>query len=598
MAVGVCMAVSLLTVESAQALTVKVGKNVGPPGLCEFDSPQEAIDALPDNGQMHTLEVEAGTYIAGDAPVDVNGRRITIATRFKANSRCLTPSEPGERTELRTSQTSLLGGRTVVVRNGGNLVLESVEIRGNEDGGVFVRDSNLTLLDGVVSGNSTSAGSSGAGIVIEGGVLTVDDTVMIGNTAGANGGAIFCAKGASGIGSSVFIKSGSRILENSAIRGGGIYQFRGCTLQISDDVFLSGNHAELDGGAIGTDPGASALADRNVLILDDFVDFFVNVADRDGGAISIAGMNSMTSRADAVPRFRDNLAKRYGGAIHIANAGAQGDLAGAEFLLNEARERGGAISVSGGEMSLAADCAEGDTLAENYCALFEGNEVRNEGSLPRKGGALNLDGGTLSVEGFAFRNSIGPATVVADSGGVIGFVASGFLRIANSIVYDNPDVRFQNQHLFQLNGGLGQFSFNTMVDLRAGSVIFSQPGARAELVGNIIAGNSAGLVGDGDVSGTCNNVQLGDDPVPLDPRLVTTAAGRYRLAADSPMIGLALSCRNGSLPAGYEFPQNDLDGHPRIGEGEAEREMDLGAFEFRIDTDIIFAAGFEILPTK
>jgi hypothetical protein len=63
------------------------------------------------------------------------------------------------------------------------------------------------------------------------------------------------------------------------------------------------------------------------------------------------------------------------------------------------------------------------------------------------------------------------------------------------------------------------------------------------------------------------------------------------------MIDRALTCRNSSLPVDYEFPQFDLDGNPRIEDGESERELDLGAFEFRIDTDTIFAGGFENLPT-
>src|SRR5690606_15941570 len=145
--------------------------------------------------------------------------------------------------------------------------------------------------------------------------------------------------------------------------------------------FLSENKAILDGGAIGTDPGATVLADRNVLVLGDSVDFYANFADRDGGAISITGMNSLTSRAGSVPRFRDNLAKRFGAAIDIANASAEGSLASEKCLTNEAKERGGAIKVRGGTLSLAADCTDGDTVGEDYCAVFDGNPVLTEGIL-------------------------------------------------------------------------------------------------------------------------------------------------------------------------------------------------------------------------
>jgi predicted outer membrane repeat protein len=476
-------------------------------------------------------------------------------------------------------------------------MLESVNVLGNQRGGLLVRNSSLDIRSGIVANHSTPAGSSGAGIVIEGGFLTIENSRINGNAAGANGGAVFCARGAN-VSSSVIVRGQSRILQNTAIRGGGIYQFQGCSLQINEGVLLEDNTADLDGGAIGTDPGTVALEERNVLVLSGTVSFLGNIAGRDGGAISLAGFNTMEARPLSMARFTDNQAGRHGGAIDIANSGAQGGLRAAQFLLNDAGVRGGAISVGGGIMSLVADCAAGNTVDENYCAFFEENQVLNEGSLARSGGSLSLHGGILSIDGFAFRNSNGPSTVTSDSGGVIAFIDSGFLRIVNSLVYDNPQVTSTIQHLFQLNGGRTEFSFNTMVDLVAGSVLFSRPGATAEFVGNIIAGNNAGITGDGNISGTCNNVQLGGDAVPVDPRFVTTAAGRYRLAEDSPMIGLGLSCRNSSLPADYNFPQKDLDGNARVVAGEEERQVDLGAFEYTLDADAVFANGFEAQPVN
>jgi hypothetical protein len=188
--------------------------------------------------------------------------------------------------------------------------------------------------------------------------------------------------------------------------------------------------------------------------------------------------------------------------------------------------------------------------------------------------------------------------VTSGSGGIVAAVNTGFLKVSNSIVYDNIEGLSPTTHLFYLMGGRTQFSFNTMVGTPAGTVVFLQPTARAEFIGNIIADNSAGIVGSGTITGTCNNAQLGSAPAPLDPRFVTTGAGRFRLAPDSLMIDRALICSSGSLPADYEFPLVDLDGRVRREPGEEARELDLGAFEFSIDNDRIFQSNFEIVSSK
>lgn len=587
-----CAAALLLAAPAVHALTLKVGPSAGQSGsACQFRTPQEAIDSLPRDSVLHTIELETSRYFDADGTIDIDDRRVKVVTRYRAGSQCRN-EEIFAPAELIANNTTLPGGRTVVVRNGGSLTLDTVNVFGNQSGGLLVRDSRLELQSAIIANHSTPASSSGGGIVIEGGFLAINASRINSNVASANGGAIFCTKG-SNLPADVSIDNETRILNNIARRGGGIYQFRGCKVRISGGSVLENNIADFEGGAIATDSGALVAGQTNSLELLGRVDFLGNAAGSDGGAISLTGRNTLSAGIRSLPVFTENTAVRFGGAIDIANENAQGALKGAQFLRNEAGRRGGAVSVRQGILLMRADCAEQDTVNENYCAVFDGNKVENEGNQERRGGALDLDGGTLSVEGFAFRNSTGPATVTADSGGVIAYVNNGFLRVANSLVFDSTAVTEANQHLFLINSGRAQFSFNTMVGLPAGSVIFTQPGSAAELVGNIIADNNAGVVDNGNVSGTCNSAQLGSDPAPLDPKFVTTAGGRFRLAADSAMIGRGLTCNPNRLPDDYQFPVFDLDGNPRILIGEQEQELDLGAFEFQIGDDVLFSSGFE-----
>lgn len=107
-----------------------------------------------------------------------------------------------------------------------------------------------------------------------------------------------------------------------------------------------------------------------------------------------------------------------------------------------------------------------------------------------------------------------------------------------------------------------------------------------------------GIAGVGNFSGACNNVQLGDAEVLVDSGFVTKVGGRYQLGTDSQIIDGGLTCRNDALPDDYVFPESDLNGNMRVGSGEQEGELDLGAFEFQIDSYTVFVNGFEFPPHK
>lgn len=587
-----CTGALAIAAADAHAVTLKVGTTPAGAGSdCQFRTPQEAIDALPAVDEIHVVELESGPYANADAAIEVDGVRVRIVTRYERNSGCRAPATL--RAQLVANGTALEGGRTVVVRNGGHLTLEAVDVRGNRSGGALVRDAHLVLQSAAIDANGTPAGASGAGVVIEGGTLKLQDARMSGNAAGANGGAIFCSHGTEF--SALVLASGtSRIEDNRANHGGAVYLFHGCTLSVDDEVVFAGNSALLDGGAIGTEPAGDSPLSRNLVVLGDEPDFIDNRAGRDGGAIELDGENGLEARPQSLPRFEGNEALRAGGALAVLASGARAQVGAARFVGNRAGARGGAIAVEGGSAAVRADCAHEDTVAEAYCASFERNEVASDAFEVRSGGSLYLGGeGELWIDAYAFRDSRGPATLNAESGGVVAAVDSGLLRIGNSLVFDTTEGLAGDTHMFQVNGGIAQFLFDTMVDTPDGSVIFVQPAGTVELVGNIIAGNHAGVVGDGTIRGTCNNAQLGTDPAPRDPGFATTPAGRYRLAPGSAMIDRALGCDPDDLPPDFVLPERDLDGRTRVLPGEPAMALDLGAFEFRAVTDRVFGDGFD-----
>jgi predicted outer membrane repeat protein len=585
--------------DAADAVTFRVGLDAGQAGsVCQFDNMQTAINALPNDSDLHTIQLQAGDY---SRPIDTlrvtAGRRLRVITSFRAGSGCTEP-ETSARARIAPPTSTLESGRQIVALGGADLELVRVIVSSGSNGGLLQRDSRIVLRDVRVDDQRTPAQASGAGAVVEGGSLQLIDSSFIDNHAGANGGAIFCSRGVNNS-ALVTVADGSAFMFNRARHGGAIYLFRGCTLQVHDTPLFFGNVAAQDGGAIGTEPVTAGTENMNAVEIDDAPRFMGNEAGGDGGAMAIDAGNALVAEDGSLPEFGDNTAGGAGGALFVTGAGPSLHLAGARFQDNSAGTEGGAIATRARVAMLLADCAVGEPDSEDYCALFRGNSVASQAGAIRRGGTLSIsDGGALIVEGYAFRDSRGPRTLNGDSGGVIAAVGAGSLHLANALVFDSGPGLQTDSHLFLVQrDGSATFVFNTMVDAAAGSTVFIQPGGTVRMAGNIIAGNAAGVINNGGtLTGTCNNVQLGTAPAPVDPGFVATPQGRYRLAIDSAMRNGALGCDPSRLPPGFRAPSLDLLGRDRIEAGEQPMAIDLGAIEFRPRDERIFSNGFESAP--
>lgn len=584
--------------DPGHAATVSVGRDAGQPGsLCQFDRLQAAVDSLPNDGAIHLVEVQADRYTR---PVDTlrvaGGRRLRIVTAFRGSSGCTEP-ETQMQARIDTPTSSLEGGRQLVVLGGADIELERIVLADGGNGGILVRDARLVLRSVRISEQRTPAQASGAAVVIEGGTLVAIDSAFNFNQAGANGGALFCARSA-GRSGQLAIVGNSTFQFNRARHGGAVYLFRGCEMLLFDAPLFASNQAVLDGGAIATEP-ATGIGDGSSVAIVHRARFIGNLAGQDGGAVQIAANNTLEAGAGSVPEFADNVANRAGGALHVSGTGVPVALAGARFAGNSATVEGGAIAVRQRRSTLLADCSASEPDSEDYCAMFRANTVASEAGSARRGGALFVDnGGLLIVDGYAFGGSRGPRSLNGDSGGLVAWVGDGGLHLANALVFDSGPGLQSDSHLFLVQrDGSATFVFNTMVDAAAGSTVFIQPGGTVRMAGNIIAGNAAGVINNGGtLTGTCNNVQLGTAPAPVDPGFVATPQGRYRLAIGSAMRNGALGCDPSRLPPGFRAPALDLLGRERIQSGEAPMAIDLGAIEFRGADERLFSAGFEAAP--
>jgi hypothetical protein len=595
------LATFLAAAGAAHGVELRVGPSAGAPGSnCQFARIQDAIDALPNDDELHRIQVELANYVGADGALSVRQRRVHVTTHWARDSGCSQPLSD-VRASLFGGTTSAPGVRIVEVRAGGELTLERFAIGFNQEGALLVRDGRLFLRHVDVSNNVTPAGLSGAGAVVEGGLLSLHESRFLHNEASANGGAMFCAGGQVVARGRIEIGEGVLISENRAgLHGGGLYMFGACDVEVLGSARFDRNESTLDGGALAVEARTSDDASASRLVLSrGELRFEDNRAIRDGGAIHWGAGNDLvlpddTSRTTSL-LFLENRAGDLGGALALAGTGSPIRLPAATFLRNQAGALGGAVAVSGRHFEMHAVCdSRVIAIADRYCAGFRDNALAGsfDSGLGERGGtALYVDsGGSISLDrvailGSPFEGLIGSVRALAV------FVRDGDLVLRNVLIADALGSGLTtDQAAIDLRAGASAVVANsTIAGNRAAAIRFAD-GAALHIVGSIVAENSFGLVGNGELRGTCNNAQLGFEPPPQDPGFLSTARGRFRLRPDSPMIGRGSGCAASRLPPGYLAPVLDLDGNPRaVGEVDG-MAFDLGAFEAGAD---LFKDGFE-----
>jgi predicted outer membrane repeat protein len=142
------------------------------------------------------------------------------------------------------------------IDNAGSLTLTDSTVDNNSggSGGGIYNTGSLTLKDVTVSGNSGSV--DGGGIYSNGG-MTLQGATVTGNSTVYSGGGIFSCCGYS----PVTLKD-STIAGNSAGAGGGLFNLLDYATLI--DTKVSGNTATLDAGGIDNNAGGTTLIDSTV----------------------------------------------------------------------------------------------------------------------------------------------------------------------------------------------------------------------------------------------------------------------------------------------------------------------------------------------
>jgi CSLREA domain-containing protein len=346
--------------------------------------------------------------------------------------------------------------------------------------------SNLSILDSLVSGNSTPSDGGAIAMGLGASELAVTNTTFYNNQAGADGGAIyiqgndpiqtslhdvlFYENQATNDGGAIFAQaqnivdiSSTTFYLNQAVDGAAILG-NNATVTLENDTIVSSNFATGDGG------GIAMLGDSSVLRATSTYIGFNQAETGFGGGTYAEGMVSFQdvtvtgNRAD------------FAGGVHIFGANASLNLVESEVTGNQSTDGPAGVYVSDGSLEMNR-------------TLIGLNEVRNNGA---GGGVYGQNASSTILNSTIEKNT----TQDGQGGGI--FWNGGTLSLSNSTIalnkakVDNGTAAYAGIAM----GGNGMLTLDSVTIARnyasttpTGAGLFMGGTSQAQILNSLIAGN-------------------------------------------------------------------------------------------------------------
>ena len=412
-------------------------------------------------------------------------------------------------------------------------------------GGAIRSNGQLTIESSVISGNVATT-TSGGGITVGTGTLTIRNNTIITDNESYSGGGIFSfgdvyiydsqitmnrSTSASGSGgglstnSATVIIDNSTIADNSAVNKGGGISFVGGTsnVTIRNNSMITGNTANTAGG------GGIYMDSATLSISDSTIDANTSYNGEGGGILSVSNGNTITVERSSITNNRADLNAGGGisfdGSLNISNSLVSGNQ-----TTGAGAHRGGGIYARGdlnitdslisGNRALSTNGDGGGIYVYNTgnATILNTSIVDNQAN--QEGGGFYVRGGNGNTPTVILSNSTisGNRTNVNSGGGLYIFEANA--TIVNTTVSGNYS--FDEGGGIYVGGTTGTATItitnSTITGNTSGATgqggggLFALNNINAEINNSIIAGNSASGTPGNDIF-DLNNILTGTNNI-------------------------------------------------------------------------------------
>jgi fibronectin-binding autotransporter adhesin len=296
----------------------------------------------------------------------------------------------------------------------------------DDGGGIASYHADLTLIDTIVTSNTTTG--SGGGLYVYDGSATLSGCQLFSNNA-SSGGGVFASFAS-------VTMNGGQVISNTSTSGGGLQLgLGGGTL---DGTSIRFNRASSGGGAICFGQSSVTLSG---------VEVFSNTAVSSGGGIMAHSGSTVTLSGG---RIVSNTAE-FGGGLYLAN-GSQATSDG-DIMSNTATigRGGGVCLMSGAALTLTAGSvvAGNDGPSGGGVSIYSGTLALNGGQIISNtaddgGGLYLLEGSVWSTGGQVISNT-------AENGGGL-YNAGGTFTLVNTTVSKNRATSGAGGGLYNASG--------------------------------------------------------------------------------------------------------------------------------------------------
>ena len=263
--------------------------------------------------------------------------------------------------------------------------------------GVTVPGGAFTMYGGTITGNTTSADSTGGGggvhVFKQGSFEMKGGSITNNQATNTYGGGVCVSNG-------TFKMTGGTITGNNAYDFGGGVCMQGNTEFTMENGTITGNHADKNGGGVYVDDQGGTFTMNSGNITQNTVDgmgggvymgtyttftmetgtITGNTAAASGGGVSVSFGGTFNMKDGTIS---GNHAKTYGGGVYM-QGNTKYTMEKGSIIGNNADKNGGGVYISGGIFNMSSGSIGGNTT------------YRNGGGVYVSGGSFNMYGGGIT----------------------------------------------------------------------------------------------------------------------------------------------------------------------------------------------------------